>query len=248
MDRLNPVTLISGAASGLSAITVREIAHRSTGGLLLADADEDALAALADDLEAHNAAPERMSTLALDVQDQARWAQAIDFIRSQYGRLDWAVILGAGPSRHASDLVQFGRPKLGEIEGAATAIAAVATLIRSSTSGGAIVIGAHAAALDEDLPAHVASAAAEAAFDLIKVNAIAPSGEDAARWRTAPHLSQLIAETGSEQAALVRIAALSPRVARVDKDEDTARLILLLLADDAPLTGATLIMDGALTL
>ena len=106
-DRINPVTLISGAATSLSGACVRELARRSQGGLVLVDLDDAALGALADDLETQNAAPERVSTLALDVGDEERWAQAAAFVDSQYGRLDWAIV-NVAPRPAQAALVDFG--------------------------------------------------------------------------------------------------------------------------------------------
>ena len=112
MDRLNPVTLITGAASGVGAPCVREMARRSQGGLVLVDLDDASLCAVADDLEKENVAPERVSTLAFDVADEERWMQATDFIEAQYGRLDWAVLY-AGMPKTKSDLLDFRRMDAG---------------------------------------------------------------------------------------------------------------------------------------
>ena len=142
MDRLNPVTLITGAASGVGAPCVREMARRSQGGLVLVDLDDASLCAVADDLEKENVAPERVSTLAFDVADEERWMQATDFIEAQYGRLDWAVLY-AGMPKTKSDLLDFRRPG-SLLDSAARGLRALTPLIGKNRQGGAAVINAAA--------------------------------------------------------------------------------------------------------
>ena len=261
--RLDAIALITGAGSGIGAAVARDIARRSEGGLILVDFDEDALTAVADDLEQNNVAPERVSTLAFDVADQDWWKRAADFIRGQYGRLDWAVV-NAGVS-HASkieetDLVDWRRVMSTNLDGAFLTLRTVMPLMRGNIRGGSIVVSASAAAIKAEpgVGAYAASkagllqlmrvAAKEGAPDNIRVNAIAPGGVETPMWSSMPWFQDLVSEKGSERAAFDAIAQLATPLARYASADDIARLIIMLLSDESPITGATLVVDGGYTL
>jgi len=262
-NRLDAVALITGAGSGIGAACARDIARRSDGGLILVDSDEAALAAVADDLERQNAAPERVSTLAFDVADQDRWRQAADFIRSQYGRLDWAVV-NAGVAHSApiadTDLVDWHRVMSTNLDGAFLTLRTVMPLMRGNIRGGSIVVSASAAALKAEpgIAAYGASkagllqlmrvAAKEGAPNNIRVNAIAPGGVETPMWSSMPWFQDLVRDKGGERAAFDHIASLATPLARYASADDIARLIIMLLSDDSPITGATLVVDGGYTL
>lgn len=262
-ERLDAVALITGAGSGIGSAVTREIARRSEGGLILIDFDEDALSAAADDLEKHNVAPERVSTLAFDVADEDWWRRAVEFIRGQYGRLDWAVV-NAGVAHSApieeTDLVDWRRVMSTNLDGAFLTLRAVMPLMRGNLSGGSIVVSASAAAIKAEIGvgAYAASkagllqlmrvAAKEGAPNRVRVNAIAPGGVETPMWSTMPWFQDLVREKGDERAAFDHIASLATPLARYAKPDDIARLILMLLSDDSPITGATLVVDGGYTL
>lgn len=262
-QRLDAVALITGAGSGIGAACARDIARRSDGGLILADLDEDALARVADDLEARGVAPERVSTLAFDVADPERWSQASEFIRAQYGRLDWAVV-NAGVAHAApiaeTDLVDWRRVMSTNLDGAFLTLRTVMPLMRNNLQGGAIVVTASAAALKAEpgVAAYGASkagllqlmrvAAKEGAPDNIRVNAIAPGGVETPMWSQVPMFQDIVRELGSERAAFDHIAKLATPLARYASADDIARLIVMLLSDESPITGATLVVDGGYTI
>lgn len=260
LARINPVTLITGAASGIGAACASLLARRSEGGLILADFDEDALCKTADSL---SQPPERVSTLAFDVADPDRWADAAHFIQAQYGRLDWAIV-NAGVAHSSrieeTDLVDWRRVMSTNLDGAFLTLRAVMPLMRENAQGGSIVVTASAAALKAELGvgAYAASkagllqlmrvAAKEGAGDNIRVNAIAPGGVETPMWSTMPWFQDLVREKGSERAAFDSIAAMATPLARYAAADDIARLIVMLLSDDSPITGATLVVDGGYTI
>lgn len=262
LNRLNPVTLITGAASGIGAACARNLAKRSHGGLVLVDLDDAELSAVADELETLNVSPERVSTLAFDVADPERWAQAAEFIKAQYGRLDWAIV-NAGVSHSAlitdTDIVEWRRVMSTNLDGAFLTLRTVMSLMRDNAQGGAIVVTASAAALKAEpgIGAYAASkagllqlmrvAAKEGAPD-IRVNAIAPGGVETPMWSSMPWFADMVREAGSERAAFDQLAKLATPLARYAKADDVARLIVMLLSDEAPVTGATLVVDGGYTL
>lgn len=253
--RLNPVTLITGAGSGIGAGCAQELARKSTGGLLLADIDEGALGVVADELDAAGVSPERVSTLTFDVTDTARWAQAAAFIQSQYGRLDWAVVnTSAANSKPAeSDLVDWGRTTSAQLEATIQSLRTIMPLMAKNSQGGAIVVTTAAAAIKaEPLAPHAApgllqvmrAASREAAHSNVRINAIAPGGADTPMWNDMPWFQDLVRETGNENAAFDKIAHMPRPLARYAQGGDVNRLIVMLLAEEAPITGATLVVDG----
>lgn len=255
-ERLDAVALIAGAGSGIGAVCARAVAERSDGGLILVDADETALARVADDLEARNASPERMSTLAFDVNDPDGWRRAADFIRTQYGRLDWALV-NAGAAQGAppasTDLVDWGRKTSTDFDGVFLALRAVMPLMRNNLKGGAVVVAASEAALKaagsrDGLLQFMRVASKEAAPEKVRVNAIAPGSPDMPLLSQAPAFQGLVKEKGGERAAFEAIAQLPAPLARYASSDDIARLIVMLLSDESPITGATLVLDGGYTL
>ena len=259
-ERINPVALITGAASGIGAAVAQSLARKATGGLILVDVNEDGLHATADALEN---APERVSTLAFDVADSARWRTAAEFIADQYGRLDWAVVnAGIAHSGSIADtsLEDWRRVMATNLDGAFLTLRSVMPLMRANQQGGAIVVTGSAAGIKAEpgVAAYGASkagllqlmrvAAKEGAPDGIRVNAVAPGGVETAMWRKVPMFQDLVRQTGSERAAFDHIAKLATPLARYAAAEDVARLIDMLLTDPSPITGATLVVDGGYTL
>lgn len=243
LSPINPVALVTCAASGVGATCARELARRAAGGLLLIDFDETALLASADALEQF---PERVSTLAFDVADPARWVQAAEFIDAQYGRLDWAIVdAGAAFPRRANYL-----------DATQLSLRALMPLMGANRQGGAIILAASAVALKADLNAAgkmpgliqaLRVAAEEGARNHVRVNAIAFGGADDSVWRNAPLFQDLARESGSERGAFVKLGKLTLPIARFPGVE-LDHLIAILLSDAASMSGATLVVDGSHTL
>jgi len=122
--RFSPVILIAGAGSAAGVACAQRFAEDASGGLLLVDGDEALLNATADTLQRP---PERVSMLAFDIADASRWQDAANFVRAQYGRLDWAIACISPEQKRAVD------------PGAAIGlIKAVAPLMQQNAMGGAV--------------------------------------------------------------------------------------------------------------
>ncbi|MBL8530807.1 MAG: SDR family oxidoreductase [Hyphomonadaceae bacterium] len=232
-ERLQPVALITGAASALGGACASAIARRAEGGLVLADSNEPGLEAAADGLAFP---PERVSTLAFDAASEARWADACAFIKSQYGRLDWAVI-NAPAAPAATDLVQWDAPSA--LEQVILSLAPVMDLMRHNAGGGAIVITAPAAALSArpGLLDVVRAAAKEAASYDVRVNALAVGAAEA------PSFQELANSAGGERAAFSALEAMPTPLARY-AGAAPARLIDTLLSGAGAVSGVTLVVDA----
>ncbi len=237
-DRIQPVALIVGAAAGLGAASASEIARRAEGGLILADADASGLDAIADSFEEP---PERVSTLGFDTNDAERWRQAVDFIRTHYGRLDWAVINAADPAEPgADDLVQWGRPK-SSLDAASLCLNMLTPLMRYNAQGGAIIL--MLPAMDDDARSFIDTAAQDGTADQIRVNAIAGGAANATYWRDAPLFQDLVRERGNARAALDAMEHVPRRLARYSGPEPAGSLAMMLLAGGSSISGAVLVMD-----
>lgn len=245
-DTLNPVTLITGAASAIGIATACALAPMATGGLILIDRDEDRLAAVADSLPV---APERVSTLAFNCSDQKWWRKASEFIEGQYGRLDWALVHAGTTPAGENDFRSVSGLNM---EAAVLSLRAIIALMQRNRGGGGVVLtGALAGA-----PSFVNSkpgllqvlnvAAKEGARSGVRVNALTP-GADIALLRNAPVFEDLVRQFGNPRAAFARVGELRLPLARTGAD-DVAGLVVQLLTQSEPLTGATLVADGGYTL
>ena len=134
-------------------------------------------------------------------------------------------------------------------------------LIREGGRGGAIVVVSSASAVKAEpgIAAYGASkagvlqltrvAAKEGAPERIRVNAILPAGVQTPIWRAVPFFQQLVQESGGEQDAFDRMAAMATPLGRYATSDEVASQIAFLLSDTAAtITGAALVADGGYTL
>jgi NAD(P)-dependent dehydrogenase (short-subunit alcohol dehydrogenase family) len=244
LNRINPVVLVSGAASPIGSACVQALGGALDGGLILVDADEGALDGAADAIAAP---PERVSTLAFDQADPARWQAAREFIAAHYGRLDFAIINTINETAVLSDhrLKKRSRGAEADLDIAGLAVRTLTELMRANALGGGVVVIIAAETIADDetgLTAFMRAAAKEGAADTISVNAIAIGACEAAHARRAPSLADLTCEAGGASAALEHVARLPTPMARASSGQPGPLAELLL---GAPVSGVTLIVDAA---
>jgi 2-keto-3-deoxy-L-fuconate dehydrogenase len=249
------VALITGAASGIGAATARLLGARGVGGLVLVDRDATGLAAMAKSLQSA-----RVVLRVHDVADEAAWRENDQVIAAEFGRLDFAVA-NAGIS-YAGPITEFPFEKWRRVmsvnlDGVFLTLKTAMPLIKAGGRGGAIVVVSSVAGVKAEpgVGAYGASKAAvvqlakvaakEGAPDNIRVNAILPGGVETPIWREMAFFKDLVAQHGSEAAALAAMAKMATPLGRYARPEEVAAQIVHLLSDEsAMITGAALVMDG----
>jgi len=243
--------MITGAASGIGAATARRLADDGARKLILFDWDEVKLRDFGFTL------PCERQPIIGDVADEALWSS------SDLTGLTHAVInAGIGEGKPIADMSfeDWRRVMRVNLDGAFLSLQAALKAIRATGGGGAIVVTASVAGIKAEpgIAAYAASKAAaiqlarvaarEAAPDGIRVNAIAPGGVETPIWRNVDMFTDLVNQTGSEEAAFQAFGAGAP-LGRFAKPEEIAAQIAFLLSDDsATVTGSCFVSDGGYSL
>lgn len=241
--------LVTGAASGIGSACASWLAERGASRLVLVDRDETGLAQLALGCETR--------LLAGDVADPSLW----DRIEAEAGRLDHAVInagISAGEAIAEASFEEWRRVLSVNLDGAFLSLRSALRLMRD---GGSIVLTASVSGLkaEPNTAAYGASKAAviqltkvaakESASRQIRVNAIAPGGVDTPIWDDLPFFEELVAQTGSREAAIEAMARMATPLARYAEPGEIAGQIGFLLSDMARnVTGTALVSDGGYSL
>lgn len=256
------VALITGAGSGIGAATATRLADTpGVGCLVLTDRDGAALDRVAARLDRPGL---RLLTRTADVADERGWLALENDVRETFGRLDYAVAnagIAHGEPLDEHSFDAWRRVMAVNLDGVFLTLRSALRLIRAGGRGGAIVVVASAAGVKAEagIAAYGASKAAvvqlarvaakECAPDRVRVNAILPAGVQTPIWRDVPFFQQLVQETGDEQAAFDRMAALATPLGRYATADEVASQIAFLLSDAAAtITGAALVTDGGYTL
>jgi len=256
------VALITGAGSGIGAATAARLAVTpGVGGLVLTDRDGAALEDVAARLDRPGL---RLSTHTADVADEAAWLALEPKVRETFGRLDYAVAnagIAHGEPLDTHSFEAWRRVLAVNLDGVFLTLRSSLRLIREGARGGAIVVVSSASAVKAEpgIAAYGASkagvlqlarvAAKEGAPERIRVNAILPAGVQTPIWRAVPFFQQLVQESGGEQEAFDRMAAMTTPLGRYATSDEVASQIAFLLSDAAAtITGAALVADGGYTL
>ncbi len=255
------VGLVTGAASGIGAATARRLAQEGIGGLVLVDRDAAGLQRMAGALPLPKA---RVLACTQDVADEEAWTATAALVGERFGRADLAVAnagLAGGGAIVDYAFAEWRRILAANLDGAFLTLRASMRLMQQGQRGGAIVVVASAAALKAEVgtSAYAASkagvlqlarvAAKEGAGDRIRVNCVLPGGVTTSIWRTVPYFQDLVARTGSEDAAFSAMAGMATPLGRYATAEEVAEQIVWLLSDHtAAMTGSAVLIDGGYVL
>jgi NAD(P)-dependent dehydrogenase (short-subunit alcohol dehydrogenase family) len=242
------IALITGAASGIGAATATLLAERGARKLILSDQSEDQLADFAFSL------PCERQLLIGAVADEALWSSA-DLSGVTHAVVN-AGIGHAAPIAETS-LADWRRVLSVNLDGAFLALKAAMGAIRGE---GSIVLTASAAGFkpEPNIAAYAASkaamiqlarVAAKEGAPRIRVNAVAPGGTETPIWSAQPFFADLVARTGSDEAAYRALAGSATPLGRFAKPAEIAEAIGFLLSPRAAfITGTVLVADGGYSL
>lgn len=242
--------LITGAASGIGAATATLLANSGARKLILVDCEEGCLRDFAFTL------PCERQIIIGDITDEQLWAKA------DLTGLNHAVVnagVAGGGSIDEMSFAEWRRIMSVNLDGAFLTLQAAMRAMRNS--GGSIVFTASVSGLKAEAGTaaygaskaavlHLARIAAkEGAPARIRVNAVAPGGVETPIWNEMPFFADLVATTGSEQAAFAQVAGAGTPLGRFAKPEEIAEQIAFLLSEKAAtVTGSCLVADGGYSL
>ena len=249
-DLAGATILVTGAASGIGAATATLLARSGVRKLILVDIAEERLRDFGFSL------PCERQIIIGDVADERLWTDA------DLTGLSHAVVnagISGGGSIEEMPFAEWRRIMTVNLDGAFLTLQAAMRSMRSN--GGSIVLTASASGFKAEagIAAYGASKAAvihlariaakEGAPNGIRVNAVAPGGVETPIWNEQPFFAELVASTGSEEAAFAAIASAATPLGRFARPEEIAEQIVFLLSGrTASVTGTCLVSDGGYSL
>ncbi len=253
------VVLVTGAASGIGRETARQFAAEGAA-IYCADRNEAGAAETTNDIGRAGAAAEGC---ALDVTDEGAWESVVGRVLAARGRLDVLVNcagVSSGSPVAETDYAEWRRVFAVNVDGVflgtkhairAMGTAGGSVVNVSSASGVKASAGASAYSASKAAVCMFSRAAAKECRDRgvpVRVNTVCPAGVKTPMWSTMPFFRELVAKTGSEEAAYQSLAAGTPG-GRFADPADVSRAILFLASDEARfVTGVDLLIDGGYVL
>lgn len=257
-SRKGMVALVTGAASGIGAATARLLAEK---GLSIMCADIRAAAAAATAKAIRRAGGAAVGC-GLDVSSEDSWSRATKKCVRELGRLDVLVnsagVASATPTAETS-LDEWRRVIAVNLDGVFLGTKHALRLMLEQ-GGGAIVNISSASGL-RAIPGAAAYSASKAAVIMftksvakevaargVRVNAVSPAGVKTPLWEQAPFFSQLVAKTGSEEAAYAALSSDTPLGRFAEPEEVAAAVWYLVNGASDFVTGENLVIDGGFTI
>jgi NAD(P)-dependent dehydrogenase (short-subunit alcohol dehydrogenase family) len=251
------IALVTGAASGIGRATAQTLAEHGAS-VICADLN---CAGAQETAQRIMAAGGAASACLLDVTSEAAWQTVMEEIMQRQGRLDIAVncagISAACPIADL-DLDDWRRVLAVNLEGTFLGTKYAIRAMRQSRTGGSIVNVSSVSGVKASAgaAAYCASKAAVCMLskvaalecrengDLIRINAVCPSGVKTPMWQTMPFFQDLMAQTGSVEGAFQAMQQGHPH-ARFAEPEEIAQAILYLASDESRyVTGTNLLIDN----
>jgi 3(or 17)beta-hydroxysteroid dehydrogenase len=245
------VALVVGAASGIGRATATALSEQ--GALVwCADRDVEGASVTAANFAGRSAG--------LDVTSEADWEAVVSAVLAVHRRLD--VLVNSAGISFACPLTDMGLGDwrrvlavnldgvfLGTKHAVRTMRATGGSIVNvASTAGLKSTPGASAYATSKAAVCMFSRTAAKECIDAglaIRVNTVCPGGVKTPLWRTMPFFQDLIAKTGSEDAAFQAMTAGQPMGSRFAEPEEIAAAILYLASDESRfVTGSDLVIDG----
>ena len=252
MNFSGKIALVTGAASGIGAAVVRELA--SQGSKVIAADINGKL------LEATYGNHPTVITAPLDVTNEANWASLFSSIENLDILVACAGISHASPLQSIS-LADWHRVMAVNLDGVFLAVRHASQKMRAG--GGIVLIGS--ASGIKAAPGACAYSTSKAALRMfakcaalelkpqnIRVNTVSPAGVATPLWKTMEFFHDLVTKHGSEEAAWAVLGGIDPSVHplhRMAFPEEIAQAVLFLCSNDsAGITGTDLVVDAGYTL
>lgn len=253
-EPFRPVALVTGAASGIGAATVRAIASRCHGvAMHTRGANGESRARLASVAVAARAAGAETLELDGDLGDSGSAARIVEAALVRFGRLDHVVAnAGFADRRPTADLTRADLDRsLAAMAGAYFELGkAAAPALRASPQGRLVYLSsfvAHRYAQGALFPASAAAKAAGEALTRTFAAELAPSGVTVNA--VVPGYTRKDGGHSALNQDAWKAAAAATPLGRIAEPDDVAALIAFLLSPAARhITGQAIAVDGGLSL